>query len=67
MRNHPGKNLKALREALQLRQHDVAAKSGVSVSLISRYENEHGEPTIKTARLLARALRCSIVDILGDT
>ena len=66
MRNHPGQNIRALREALQLRQHDVAAKSGVSVNLISRYETRKGEPTLKTARKLAKALRCSIVDILGD-
>ena len=44
------------RQALHMTQQQLAAKSGIRQSEISRIESGHGNPTLKTIGALARAL-----------
>lgn len=62
-----GKNLKLLRQSADLTQTDLARKSGVDQSMISKIERgEFENPTIDTLRGLAKALGCGIVDLLPE-
>jgi transcriptional regulator with XRE-family HTH domain len=62
-----GKNLKRLRQSADLTQTDLARKSGVDQSMISKIEREEFENlTLDTLRSLTKALGCSIVDLLPE-
>jgi len=60
------KNLKKIRELRRLTQEELAQKSGISQSAISKYE--HGlesmsKPKLETLEALARALDCKIREL----
>ncbi|MBO1307733.1 helix-turn-helix transcriptional regulator [Enterococcus sp. 669A] len=56
-----GKKLKALRESKGLGVNQLALKSGVSASNISRLEKgERKDPTLETVKKLSKALGVSI-------
>ncbi|MFD2306457.1 helix-turn-helix domain-containing protein [Enterococcus termitis] len=56
-----GERLKHLRESKELGVNQLALKSGVNASNISRLENgERKDPTFKTVKKLAKALGVSV-------
>ncbi|HKT02795.1 MAG TPA: tetratricopeptide repeat protein, partial [Rugosimonospora sp.] len=55
--------LKSLRQARGMTQRDLAGKD-LSVSYISLLESGQRQPTRETLRLLARALRCDVKDLV---
>lgn len=62
-----GEKLKQIREAKRLGVNQLALKSGVSASQISRFENgKRKDPQIDTAKKLAKALDVSVTDLIGN-
>src|SRR4051794_12909550 len=61
-----GARIKARREARGLTLRALAARSGVSASMISDIERGAKSPTISTLALLSGALEASVVDLLED-
>jgi DNA-binding XRE family transcriptional regulator len=60
------KRLKKLREAANLRQEDLAARAGLSVSAICKIEQGNkADPRVSTAIALARALGVSCEELVG--
>jgi transcriptional regulator with XRE-family HTH domain len=57
LRSIVARNLRTFRVRRKLRQVDVAARTGISVSHISMMELGDREPTLKTLAALANALR----------
>lgn len=64
-RKRAGERVVKLREAKNWSQEDLAAKSGLSVKTISRFENGRHEGRNDTIRKLARALKVNEVDVTG--
>lgn len=64
-RKRAGERVVALREGRNWSQEDLAAKSGLSVKTISRFENGRHEGRNETVRKLAKAFRVNEVDITG--
>ena len=54
------------RKEKRMTQKELAEKSGVTQSNISRIENKDCRPSIKTAQALAKALDCTIDDLLRE-
>jgi transcriptional regulator with XRE-family HTH domain len=57
-----GNALWRLRHERGLRQKHVAAQAGVTVPMLSRYEQGHQYPTLPTLVRVLRALDCSAED-----
>ncbi|MCP5506227.1 MAG: helix-turn-helix domain-containing protein [Chlamydiales bacterium] len=53
--------IRLLRKRLHMTQKQLAARSGVPQSFISKLEGGDQEPTLKTLRKLFHALSCSLV------
>ena len=51
---------------LNLSQRELAAVSGVSVQMISCIEKEQRNPTVNVVQKLARALHCTVGELLGE-
>lgn len=65
--SHPadiGHNVRARRQALGLTLDQLAAASGVSATMLSEVERSVKNPTVKLAYEIARALGCSLTDLL---
>ncbi len=58
--------LKEKREAVNLKQKELAELSKVPISSISRYENNKRVPDIYTAYQLAQALGCHVDDLVNE-
>lgn len=58
-----GERLKQLRKEAGLTQEELAKKVGLKKQNISRYENSHVEPNIRTAKRIADALGVSIEEM----
>ncbi|HVS16572.1 MAG TPA: XRE family transcriptional regulator [Thermoanaerobaculia bacterium] len=66
---HPaeiGANVRRRRRALGLTLEQLAAASGVSPAMLSEVERSVKNPTVKLAYQVARALGCSLTDLLED-
>lgn len=62
-----GDNVKCRRLDLSLIQKELEFRSGVTQSMISKIENGTAENvSIEVLRKLARALNCSLVDLLPE-
>jgi transcriptional regulator with XRE-family HTH domain len=62
-----GKNLKRLRLAADLNQTELAKRSGIDQSMISKIERgEFENLTLDTLRSLTKALGCSVVELLPE-
>lgn len=61
-----GERLKQLRKDAGLTQEQLAQKAGLKKQNISRYENSHIEPNIRTAKRIADALGVTIEDIASE-
>ncbi len=55
-----GARLQGLRRAKRLSQDDMEHRTGLSRIFISRIENGHAPPAVKTLERLARALKVSL-------
>jgi transcriptional regulator with XRE-family HTH domain len=53
-----GSRLKARREELGMSQKELAARTGISRSLIGAYERDRVQPRKENRRLVAKALNC---------
>jgi transcriptional regulator with XRE-family HTH domain len=58
--------LRAIRDRNGLTQKQLSEKSGISQPNISDVENGRVVPTVVTAAKLAKALNCTIDDLLDD-
>lgn len=58
--------IKERRKALNMSQEELANKSGVTRVAISRYENNERKPSVFIAAKIARALGCTVDDLLVE-
>ncbi len=61
-----GANVRQRRRALGLSLEALAEASGVSSTMLSEVERSRKNPTVKLAYQIARALGCSLTDLLDD-
>ncbi|MBK8975526.1 MAG: helix-turn-helix domain-containing protein [Planctomycetes bacterium] len=61
-----GANVRRRRLALGLTLDQLAAQSGVSPTMLSEVERSVKNPTVRLAWQIARALGCSLTDLLED-
>ncbi|MBW2731654.1 MAG: helix-turn-helix domain-containing protein [Deltaproteobacteria bacterium] len=61
-----GKKIRKLRKQAGFTQRDVALRSGLTVSYLSRLENDRITPSVKTLRRVADALEVPISLLFGD-
>ncbi|MGI6120272.1 MAG: helix-turn-helix transcriptional regulator [Desulfosporosinus sp.] len=61
-----GSNVKARREQRGLTQEELAKIAGVATTTISSIEVDYRLPSVKVAKKLARALRCSVDQLLKE-
>ena len=67
--SHPadiGANVRSRRLALGRTLEQLAEASGVSATMLSEVERSVKNPTVKLAYQIARALDCSLTDLLAD-
>lgn len=64
MRDPLGTNLREARQRLELTQEQVAERSGVHATEVSRIEAGKRDPQVSTVRKLAKALRMSAGQLL---
>ncbi|MEM7153491.1 MAG: XRE family transcriptional regulator [Myxococcota bacterium] len=62
-----GKNIRARRRALSLSLEALAKRSGVSPTMLSEVERAVKNPTVKLAYQIARALGCTLTDLLSES
>ena len=61
-----GQNLKTLRTARDWTIGDLARESGVSTGMLSGIEQDKKNPTIVVASQIAKALECSLSQLIGE-
>lgn len=62
-----GSRVRARREALGLSQTDVATACQMQYQSLARIERGAVDnPTLKTLRLLAKALNCTVAELIGE-
>ena len=61
-----GKCLAETRKARGLTQRDLAKKSGISHRMIAYYEKQDGNPPVNKLMRLAKALKVSLDELLGN-
>ncbi len=59
-------NLRRKRKEKGLTQEQLAQKAGITASSVSNYENHKREPRIRALKQIAKALECSLYDLLGE-
>ncbi len=62
-----GERIREIRKAKGLTQRQVAAKSGLSNASIAFYELGNADPTLGSIIKVAKALECSIIELLDIT
>lgn len=65
-RKHAGQRVVALREARGWNQEDLAHHADLSTKTVSRFENGRHEGRRATVRAIAKALKVSEAEIVGD-
>lgn len=61
-----GLRLKRMREARGLSLRQLKAVSGVALSALAKMEGGEGDPQLSTLRKLAKALRCTVAELIGE-
>jgi transcriptional regulator with XRE-family HTH domain len=61
-----GTNIRSRRQALGLSLDALAKQSGVSSTMLSEVERSVKNPTVKLAYQIARALNCTLTDLLDE-
>ncbi len=56
--------IREIRRSAGLSQAEVSRRSGVEQVYLSKLEHGHHAPTVATLEKLARAIRCSVADLL---
>ena len=59
-------NLKEIRTEKGLTQEELAARADVSRPFISQMESGNYSPSLKTAQALAKALGCTVDDLIRE-
>lgn len=59
------KNIREKRTSLHMSQAELAERSGIGPSHISFMENARTNPTIESLEQIAKALNCSVIDLLS--
>lgn len=59
-----GLNIKKARANANMTQHDLAKKSDIQVTVISRYETDSQVPSLEKAKKLADAMNVTVNDLL---
>lgn len=59
-------NIRQKRKEKGLTQEQLALKAGITASSVSHYENNQREPRIRALKQIAKALECSLYDLLGE-
>lgn len=62
-----GQNVRRRRQALGMSLDALATASGVSSTMLSEVERARKNPTVKLAYQIARALGCSLTDLLDES
>jgi transcriptional regulator with XRE-family HTH domain len=60
-----GQRLKRLREAAGLSQSQLARAAGVTLGALRNWEHDRREPLVSAAARLAKAMGCTMEDIVG--
>ena len=60
-------NIKAIRSTLGISQEELALRSGVDRTFISKIERSLANPSVKTISDIAVALNTSLPDLLNST
>ncbi|NJL28779.1 MAG: helix-turn-helix transcriptional regulator [Thermoanaerobaculia bacterium] len=66
MSDEIGPNVRRRRLALELSLEMLAEKSGVSAAMLSEVERGVKNPTVKLAYQIARALGCTLTELIGE-
>jgi DNA-binding XRE family transcriptional regulator len=61
-----GRNCRERRRILHMSQAELGERSGVAASHLSNIEKGRSNPTLEVMEAIAKALNCSVVDLLGD-
>ncbi|MGZ4150086.1 MAG: helix-turn-helix domain-containing protein [Actinomycetota bacterium] len=61
-----GRRIREARRGAGLSQSDLEALCGIPKARLSRYENGHVDPSLRTLECLARSLNVSEATLLGD-
>jgi len=61
-----GLQLQAIRRDRDLSLRALKAASGVAVSALAKMEGGTGDPQLSTLKKLAKALRCSVAELIGE-
>ena len=61
-----GRNIRARRQRLGLSLEALAKRSGVSSTMLSEVERSVKNPTVKLAYQIAKALSCTLTDLLDE-
>ena len=59
-------NLREKRKEKGLTQKELSAMCGINQNTVSRYETETRQPRLKDAQALAKALDCTIDELIGS-
>ena len=59
-----GQRVRGLRKGLGLYQHELAARTGLSVQTVRNVEADRHDPELPTLRKIARGLGASLADLL---
>ena len=60
-----GEKIRERREALQMTQEDLSVECGVGRSFISRIEANTKHPNVMLLARIAKALRCTMDELVG--
>jgi transcriptional regulator with XRE-family HTH domain len=60
-----GSRIYEIRQSRNLTQAQIAKKTGLAVSYLSRIENNHIEPSFSTLQKIAEALEVNLIDFFG--
>lgn len=66
MSDEIGPNVRRRRQALGMTLETLAEKSGVSAAMLSEVERALKNPTVKLAYQIARALGCTLTELIGE-
>ena len=58
--------LTAIRKRRGLSLRALKNASGVAVSVLAKMEGGKGDPQLSTLKKLAKALRCSVAELIGE-
>jgi transcriptional regulator with XRE-family HTH domain len=65
-KEHLAKTVRALREQRQWSQERLAREAGISTGYVARLEKGQHDPSLSTIENLARALKTSVGQLIGE-